>query len=101
MTAQEHKELAYVVEVVPPMVGDAVFEVEEPTWEGACLRARRYRQRGWGAAVSASRERPRWWHVWGTALPGMGVRARSTDCALAQARRVSRGYDAVRPIEVG
>lgn len=95
--------MTYVVEVVPPRAGEAVFEVEEPDYASACLRARRYRERGWRAAVSSATERPRWWHVWapGGALPPMDVRCRSLDCALAMARRVHRLYDAAQPIEVG
>lgn len=95
--------MAYVVEVVPPRAGEPVFEVEGPTWESACLRARRYRERGWGAAVSSATERPRWWRVWGVGdpLPPMDVRCRSADCALHMARRVSRLYDTVQPIGVG
>lgn len=95
--------MQYVVEVVPPMVGEAVFEVEEPDWGSACLRARRYRERGYGAAVSSATERPRWWHVWalGSALPPMDVRCRSLDCAMAMARRVHRLYDTAQPLEGG
>lgn len=94
--------MAYVVEVVPPKAGEAIFEVEEPTFEGACTRARRYRERGWGAAVSSAQGRPRWWRVWalGIDLPSMEVRCRSADCALHMTRRVSRMYDTVQPIEV-
>ena len=95
--------MAYVVEVVPPGAGETVFEVEEPTWESACLRARRYRGRGWGAAVSSATERPRWWHVRasGGTLPPMDVRCRSLDCALAMARRVHRLYDSAQPTGFG
>lgn len=95
--------MAYVVEVIPPVAGEAVFEVKEPDYASACLRARRYRERGWGAAVSSATERPRWWRVWrvGDPLPPMSARCRSADCALHMARRVSRMYDTVQPIEVG
>lgn len=95
--------MAYVVEVIPPVAGEAVFEVEEPGYAEACCRARRYRERGWGAAVSSASERPRWWHVraLGSALPPMSVRCRSLDCALAMARRVSREYDTVQPVGDG
>ena len=95
--------MTYVVEVVPPQPGEPTFEVREADYASACLRARRYRERGWGAAVSFATERLRWWHVWalGSALPPMDVRCRSLDCALAMARRVHRLYDSAQPIEVG
>lgn len=95
--------MRYVVEVVPPRAGEAVFEVGEYDYGSACTLARRYRERGWGAAVSSASERPRWWHVraLGSALPPMSVRCRSLDCALAMARRVSREYDAVQPVGDG
>lgn len=41
--------MRYVVEVVPPMAGEPTFEVEEPDYASACLRARRYRELGWSA----------------------------------------------------
>lgn len=95
--------MAYVVEVIPPVAGEAIFEVVEPTFECACERARYYRERGYGAAVSSTTERPRWWHVRasGDVLPPMDVRCRSLDCALAMVRRVHRLYDEAQPIEVG
>lgn len=94
--------MAYVVEVIPPKAGEAIFEVEEPTFEDACERARRYRQRGYGAAISYATDRPRWWRVWslGIDLPPMEMRCRSMGCAMAMARRVSRDYVAAQPIEV-
>lgn len=95
--------MAYVVEVVPPTAGEAAFEVVEYDYGGACLRARRYRERGYGAAVSSTADRPRWWRVraLGSALPPMGVCCRSLDCALAMARRVDPAYDAVQPVGDG
>lgn len=89
--------MTYVVEVVPPE--GAPFEVDEPDWGRACARARRYREHGWGAAVSTSSETVRWWRVSGGVLPPYFVKARSVDSALQRARRRDPGYCAVQAFE--
>lgn len=91
--------MEYVVEVVPPQAGEPVFEVEEPDYGSACARARRYRDRGWCAAVAGAEDAPRRWRVWGpgSGLPPQVVLARSADCALAQGRRLQPGACAVQP----
>lgn len=95
--------MEYVVEVVPPQAGEPTFEVEEPDYASACLRARRYRERGWGAAVAGAGDAPRRWRVWdtGSGMPPQVVLARSCDCALAQGRRLQPGACAVQPVEGG
>lgn len=95
--------MAYVVEVVPPRAGEAVFEVEEPGYAEACYRARRYRERGYGAAVASAGDRPLWWRVEaiGDGLPPLTLRARTSGCALAMARRISPRYDSTQVVEVG
>lgn len=82
--------MEYVVEVTPPRAGEPVFEVEEPGYAEACARARRYRERGWRAAVAGAARAPRRWRVWdpGGEMVPLVVLARSADCALAQGRRV-------------
>lgn len=87
----------YVVEVTPPRVGEPTFEVGEPDFGSACARARRYRERGWGAAVSAATDAPRRWRVWGSGGVPQVVLARSADCALAQVRRECPRASAVQP----
>lgn len=91
--------MEYVVEVVPPQAGEPVFEVEEPDYGSACARARRYRERGWHAAVAGAADAPRRWRVWdpGSGMVPLVVLARSADCALAQGRRLQPGACAVQP----
>lgn len=91
--------MEYVVEVVPPQAGEPAFEIREPGYAEACERARRYRERGWRAAVSDVTYVPRRWGVWdpGSGLPPQVVIARSADCALAQGRRMQPGACAVQP----
>lgn len=93
--------MEYVVEVVPPQAGEPVFEVRESNYGNACLRARRYRELGWSAAVTGERDPLRRWKVWdpGSGLPPQAVLARSCDCALAQGRRLQPGACAVQPVE--
>lgn len=69
-----------------------------PGYAEACARARRYRERGWRAAVSAETDAPRRWRVWdpGSGTPPQEVLARSCDCALAQGRRLQPGACAVQ-----
>ena len=95
--------MEYVVEVVPPQAGEPVFEVKEPDYGSACARARRYRERGWRAAVAGAADAPRLWRVWdpGSGMPPQAVLARSCDCALAQGRRLQPGACAVQPLEGG
>lgn len=95
--------MEYVVEVTPPQLGEPTFEVGEPDYESACLRACRYRDRGWRAAVAGEGDAPRHWRVWdpGSALPPVVVLARSADCALHQGRRLQPGACAVQPVEGG
>ena len=95
--------MGYVVEVVPPQAGEPTFEVREPDYASACLRARRYRERGWRAAVAGAGDAPRRWEVWepGGVLPPVVVLARSADCALHQGRRLQPGACAARPLEGG
>lgn len=90
--------MEYVVEVIPPRAGEPVFEVEEPDYGSACARARRYRERGWRAAVSGATDAPRRWRVWdpGSGTAPRAVLARSADCALAQGRRLQPGACAVQ-----
>ena len=80
--------MEYVVEVVPPQAGEPVFEIREPGYAEACARARRYRERGWRAAVAGAADAPRRWRVWdpGSGMSPQVVLARSADCALAQVR---------------
>lgn len=82
--------MEYVVEVTPPQAGEPAFEIREPGYAEACARARRYRERGWRAAVSDETHVPRRWRVWdpGSGMPPQVVLARSADCALAQGRRL-------------
>lgn len=91
--------MGYVVEVVPPQAGEPTFEVEEPDYGGACARARRYRDRGWCAAVAGAADAPRRWRVWdpGSGMAPQVVLARSADCALAQGRREDPRACAVQP----
>lgn len=91
--------MEYVVEVTPPQAGEPVFEIREPGYAEACARARRYRERGWRAAVSDETHAPRRWRVWdpGSGMPPQVVLARSADCALAQGRRLQPGACAVQP----
>lgn len=91
--------MEYVVEIVPPQAGEPVFEVREPDYGSACARARRYRERGWGAAVAGEADAPRRWRVWdpGGGMPPQAVLARSADCALAQGRREDPRACAVQP----
>lgn len=95
--------MEYVVEVVPPQAGGPVFEIREPGYAEACARARRYRERGWRAAVSAATDALRRWRVWdpGGGLPPMEFGARTADCALHQGRRLQPGACAVQPLEGG
>lgn len=95
--------MEYVVEVVPPQAGEPVFEIREPGYSEACARARRYRERGWRAAVAGAADVPRRWRVWdpGSGTPPQVVLARSCDCALAQGRRLQPGACAVQPLEGG
>lgn len=95
--------MEYVVEVIPPQAGEPVFEVEEPDYGSACARARRYRERGWCAAVAGAADAPCRWRVWdpGNGMPPMEFVARSCDCALAQGRRLQPGACAVQPVEGG
>ena len=95
--------MEYVVEVVPPRAGEPTFEVGEPDYASACLRARRYRERGWRAAVSAATDAPRRWRVWdpGSGVPPQVVPARTADCALHQGRRLQPGACAVQSMEGG
>ena len=95
--------MEYVVEVTPPQAGEPTFEVEEPDYASACLRARRYRERGWCAAVAGAAEAPIHWKVWdpGSGMPPQVVLARSMDCALHQGRRLQPGACAVQPLEEG
>lgn len=95
--------MEYVVEVIPPQAGEPTFEVEEPDYGSACARARRYRERGWGAAVAGAADAPCRWRVWapGSGVPPQAVLARSADCALAQGRRLQPGACAVQPLEGG
>lgn len=81
--------MEYVVGVIPPQAGEPVFEVREPGFAEACARARRYRERGWRAAVSGATDAMRRWRVWdpGSGMVPLVVLARSADCALAQGRR--------------
>lgn len=91
--------MEYVVEVVPPQAGEPVFEVKEPDYGSACARARRYRGRGWRAAVAGAADAPRRWRVWdpGSGMVPLAVLARSADCALAQGRREDPRACAVQP----
>lgn len=97
--------MEYVVEVVPPTAGEAVFEVGGYDYGSACTLARRYRERGWRAAVAGAEDAPRRWRVWdpGSGMPPQVVLARSCDCALAQGRRLQPGACAVQaaPVEGG
>lgn len=95
--------MRYVVEVVPPARNEPVFEVRESNYGNACLRARRYRERGWRAAVAGAEDVPRRWRVWdpGSGTPPQVVLARSCDCALHQGRRLQPGACAVQPLEGG
>lgn len=92
--------MAYVVEVVPPVAGEAVFEVEEPDYASACYRALRYRKRGYGASVALAGDRPLWWRVEaiGYGLPPLTLRARTSWCALLQARRLDWRYDSTQVV---
>lgn len=91
--------MEYVVEVVPPQAGEPAFEVREPDYGSACARARRYRGRGWYAAVAGAADALRCWRVWdpGGKMVPLVVSARSADCALAQGRREDPRACAVQP----
>lgn len=95
--------MEYVVEVIQPQAGEPVFEIREPGFAEACERARRCRERGWRAAVSAATDAPRRWRVWdpGSGIAPQVVLARSADCALEQVRRMQPGACAVQPVEGG
>lgn len=95
--------MEHVVEVTPPQAGEPTFEVRESNYGNACLRAHRYRELGWSAAVTGECDPLRRWKVWdpGSGLPPQVVLARSCDCALAQGRRLQPGACAVQPLEGG
>lgn len=85
--------MGYVVSVMPPRhEAGGRFDIGESDYDEACVTARRYRERGWGATVIGPMDE---WHEWlvsGSGIITRHVPARTSDEARMIARCDDGGY---------
>ena len=87
---------AYIISIQPPAgMGDR-FDIPEDDFAAACITARRYRQRGWGASIVGGGSKWCRWRIDGRGLATMHLVARSADEALMVSRRYCMGYDTIQ-----